>query len=80
MNLGAFGCIFMMKRENIFCENINDLSEKITTDPRVLFLMYGNYRVDLGRIAGSGIFEPSFSLCPPGVYGIFYCPTKENLT
>ena len=26
MNLGAFGCIFMMKRENIFCENINDLS------------------------------------------------------
>ena len=26
MNLGAFGCIFMMNRENIFCENINDLS------------------------------------------------------
>ena len=26
MNLGAFGCIFMMKRENIFCENIKDLS------------------------------------------------------
>ena len=26
MNLGAFGCIFMMKRENAFCENINDLS------------------------------------------------------
>jgi len=26
MNLGAFGCIFMMKRENVFCENINDLS------------------------------------------------------
>ena len=26
MNLGAFGCIFMMKRENTFCENINDLS------------------------------------------------------
>ena len=26
MNLGAFGCIFMMKRENIFYENINDLS------------------------------------------------------
>ena len=26
MNLGAFGCIFMMKRENIFCENINELS------------------------------------------------------
>ena len=33
MNLGAFGCIFMMKRENIFYENINDLSglsKKIT--------------------------------------------------
>ena len=26
MNLGAFGCIFMMKRENIFYKNINDLS------------------------------------------------------
>jgi len=26
MNLGAFGCIFMMKRDNTFCENINDLS------------------------------------------------------
>ena len=26
MNLGAFGCIFMIKRENIFYENINDLS------------------------------------------------------
>jgi len=26
MNLGAFGCIFMMKRENIFYEKINDLS------------------------------------------------------
>ncbi len=26
MNLGAFGCIFMMRRENIFYENINELS------------------------------------------------------
>ena len=26
MNLGAFACIFMMKRESIFYENINDLS------------------------------------------------------
>ena len=26
MNLGAFGCIFMMRRENIFYENISDLS------------------------------------------------------
>ena len=26
MNLGAFGCILMMKRENTFYENINDLS------------------------------------------------------
>jgi len=26
MNLGLFSCIFMMKRENIFDENINDLS------------------------------------------------------
>ena len=26
MNLGVFGCIFMMKRENVFYESINDLS------------------------------------------------------
>ena len=26
MNLGAFACLFMLKRENIFYENINDLS------------------------------------------------------
>ena len=26
MNLGAFGCIFMLNRENVFDENINDLS------------------------------------------------------
>ena len=26
MNLGAFGCIFMIKRENIYYENISDLS------------------------------------------------------
>ena len=26
MNLGAFGCIFMMKRENVFYEKIDDLS------------------------------------------------------
>ena len=26
MNLGTFACIFMMKRENIFFENINELS------------------------------------------------------
>mgnify|MGYP001319478075 CR=1 FL=1 len=26
MNLGAFGCIFMMKRENIFVENISEMS------------------------------------------------------
>ena len=26
MNLGAFGCIFMLRRENVFYENISDLS------------------------------------------------------
>ena len=26
MNLGAFGCIFMMRRDNTFCEDISDLS------------------------------------------------------
>ena len=26
MNVGAFGCILMMKRENTYFENINDLA------------------------------------------------------
>ena len=33
MNLGAFGCIFMLKRENIFYENINDLSGLSKNNP-----------------------------------------------
>ena len=35
MNLGAFGCIFMMKRENTFYENINDLSGLSKNHPRL---------------------------------------------
>ena len=35
MNLGAFGCIFMMKRENIFYENINDLSGLSKNHPMI---------------------------------------------
>ena len=37
MNLGAFGCIFMMKRENIFYENINDLSGLSKNHPILAF-------------------------------------------
>ena len=33
MNLGAFGCVFMLKRENIFHENINDLSGLSKNNP-----------------------------------------------
>ncbi len=35
MNLGAFGCIFMMKRENVFYENIDDLSGLSKNHPMV---------------------------------------------
>ena len=35
MNLGIFGCIFMMKREKIFYENINDLSGLSKNHPRL---------------------------------------------
>jgi len=35
MNLGAFGCIFMMKRENVFYENINELSGLSKNHPLV---------------------------------------------
>jgi len=37
MNLGAFSCIFMMKRENIFYENINDLSGLSKNHPMLAF-------------------------------------------
>jgi len=37
MNLGIFGCIFMMKRENIFHENINDLSGLSKNHPILAF-------------------------------------------
>ena len=37
MNLGAFGCIFMMKRENVFYENISDLSGLSKSHPMVSF-------------------------------------------
>ena len=33
MNLGAFACIFMMKRENVYYENINDLSGLSKNNP-----------------------------------------------
>jgi len=35
MNLGAFACIFMMKRENIFYENIKDLSGLSKNHPKL---------------------------------------------
>ena len=37
MNLGVFGCIFMMKRENVFYENINDLSGLSKNHPMLAF-------------------------------------------
>jgi len=35
MNLGAFACIFMMKRENVYYENIDDLSGLSKNHPMV---------------------------------------------
>jgi len=37
MNLGAFGCILMMKREKVFFENINDLSGLSKNHPALAF-------------------------------------------
>ena len=37
MNLGAFGCIYMMKRENVYCENIYDLSGLSKNHPMLAF-------------------------------------------
>ena len=39
MNLGAFSCIFMMKRENVFYEDINDLN-KISKNHPMLALSF----------------------------------------
>ena len=37
MNLGLFGCLFMMKRENVYYENINDLSGLSKNHPMLAF-------------------------------------------
>tara|TARA_Y100000590_G_C15660404_1_gene992361 strand:+ start:260 stop:1672 length:1413 start_codon:yes stop_codon:yes gene_type:complete len=37
MNLGAFGCIFMMKRKNVFYENVSDLSGLSKNHPLFAF-------------------------------------------
>jgi len=37
MNLGVFGCIFMMKRGNVFYEDINDLSGLSKNHPMLAF-------------------------------------------
>ena len=37
MNLGAFGCIFMLRREDIYYENINDLSGLSKNHPILAF-------------------------------------------
>jgi len=45
MNLGIFGCVFMMKRENVFYENINDLSGLSKNHPMLalsfLIILFG---------------------------------------
>ena len=48
MNLGAFGCIFMMKKENIYYENINDLSGLSKNHP----LMALSFLIILFSLAG----------------------------
>jgi len=48
MNLGAFACIFMMKRKNEFYENINDLSGLSKTNPILAF----NFLIILFSLAG----------------------------
>ena len=37
MNVGVFGCIFMLKRENVFFENINELSGLSKNHPMLAF-------------------------------------------
>ena len=60
MNLGAFGCIFMMKRENVFYEKINDLSGLSKNHPMLAL----GFLIILFSLAG----------IPPlaGFFAIFY--------
>ena len=60
MNLGMFGCIFMMKRDKIFYENINDLSGLSKNHPMLAF----SFLIILFSLAGT----------PPlaGFIAIFY--------
>ena len=48
MNLAAFGCILMMKRENNFLENINDLSGLSKNHP----LLALSFLITLFSLAG----------------------------
>tara|TARA_B100000029_G_C17378083_1_gene888642 strand:- start:249 stop:1007 length:759 start_codon:yes stop_codon:yes gene_type:complete len=48
MNLAAFGCIFMMKRDNIFLENISDLSGLSKNHP----LLALSFLITLFSLAG----------------------------
>ena len=55
MNLGIFGCIFMMKRENVFYENINELSGLSKNHP-VLALSFFNLTIFSSRHTSSSRF------------------------
>ena len=48
MSLGAFGCIFMMKRENVYYENINELSGLSRNHP----LLALSFLITLFSLAG----------------------------
>ena len=60
MNLGVFACIFMMKRKDIFYENIDDLSGLSKNHPLISFCLL--------------VFLFSLAGIPPlaGFFAIFY--------
>ena len=73
MNLGAFGCIFMMKRENIFLESINDLSGLSKNHPLLAF----SFLIILFSLAGippmAGFFAKFYifmSVIESGMYAL----------
>ena len=63
MNLGAFGCIFMMKRENIFVENISEMSGMSKNHPMLAI----SFLIILFSLAGipplAGFFANFIYLC-----------------
>ena len=73
MNLAAFGCIFMLKRENIYYENINDLSGLSKNHPILAFSFLITFFALAGIPPLAGFFAKFYifmSVIEAGMYAL----------